>query len=131
MRRVTPTLAEIDALLLPLAPSLAKEADTLLDLRELLMSKGHAGKCVRCYFRLFTAASEESLPKLAPLRAFLEQHLEIAVRADGSELETLPVNLRQDEDLEDFCLRSIQQVQLDRSFYAKRLDLAFRYKVAA
>lgn len=95
------------------------------------MNKGHAGKCVRCYFDLFTAAGEESLPKLVPLRAFLERHLEIAVRADGSELETLPVQLRQGEDLEAFCLRTIQQVRFDRSFQAKRLDLAFRYKAAA
>ena len=131
VRRVTLTLQEIDALLMPLAPSLAKEADTLLDLRELLMTKGQPGKCVRCFFRLFTAAGSESLPKLTPLRDFLERHLEIAVRADGSELETLPVKLRQGEDLEDFCLRSMKQVRLDRTFQAKRVDLAFRFKVAA
>jgi len=128
---VTLTLQEIDALLLPLAPSLAKEADTILDLRELLRTKGHPGKCVRCFFRLFTSAGSESLPKLIPLREFIERHLEIAVRADGSELETLPVKLRQGEDLEDFCLRSIKQVRLDRTFQAKRVDLAFRFKVAA
>ena len=128
---MTLTLQEIDALLLPLAPSLAREADTILDLRELLMTKGHPGKCVRCFFRLFTSAGSESLPKLTPLREFLERHLEIAVRADGSELETLPVQLRQGEDLEDFCLRSMKQVRLDRTFQARRVDLAFRYKVAA
>lgn len=128
---MTLTLQEIDALLLPLAPSLAKEADTILDLRALLMTKGQPGKCVRCFFRLFTAAGADSLPKLTPLRDFLERHLEIAVRADGSELETLPVKLRQGEDLEDFCLRSMKQVRLDRTFQAKRVDLAFRFKVAA
>ena len=126
-----PNRDEIDKLLFPLGPVLAREADVLLDLRELLLTQGHAGKCVRCYFQLFTAAGEESAPKLAPLRAFLEQHLEISVRADGSELETLPVRLREGEDLESFCLRSIRQVRLDRSFQAKRLDLAFRYKLAA
>jgi hypothetical protein len=131
VRRVTLTLQEIDALLMPLAPSLAKEADTLLDLRELLMTKGQPGKCVRCFFRLFTAAGSDSLPQLTPLRDFLERHLEIAVRADGSELETLPVKLRQAEDLEDFCLRSMKQVRLDRTFQAKRVDLAFRFKAAA
>ncbi|MCW1886926.1 hypothetical protein OKA04_19455 [Luteolibacter flavescens] len=128
---MTLTPHEIDALLLPIAPSLAKEADTILDLRDLLMSKGHPGKCVRCFFRLFTAAGTESQPKLAPLRNFMEQHLEIAVRADGAELEVLPVTLLAGEDLEEFCLRSMKQVRLDRTYRAKRLELAFRYKAAA
>lgn len=126
-----PTRDEIDALLLPLAPALAKEADALLDLRELLMHKGHPGKCVRCFFRLFTAAGKESLPVFAPLRAWIESRLEISVRADGRDLETLPVKLRQGENLEAFCLRSIRQVRFDRSYSARRLDLAFRYKAAA
>lgn len=128
---MTLTLPEIDALLMPLAPSLAREADTILDLRELLMTNGEPGKCVRCFFRLFTAAGTDSLPKLAPLREFLERHLEIAVRADGSELETLPVKLRQGEDLEDFCMRSMKLVRLDRTFQAQRVNLAFRFKAAA
>ena len=128
---MTLTLPEIDALLMPLAPSLAKEADAILDLRELLMTNKEPGKCVRCFFRLFTAAGADSLPNLKPLREFLERHLEIAVRADGSELETLPVKLRQGEDLEDFCMRSMKQVRLDRTFTAQRVDLAFRFKAAA
>ena len=83
-----PLAHEIDGLLLPLAPVLAKQADAILDLRELLMSKGHPGKCVRCFFQLFTAASanRSALPRLAPLIAWLEANLEISVRADGVEL---------------------------------------------
>lgn len=123
-----PNRNEIDALLLPLGPVLAAAADTLLDLRELLIMKGHPGKCVRCFFQLFTAAGADSLPKLAPLKAWIEQHLEISVKADGRELETLPITLRQGDDLEAFCLRSIGKVRMDRSYRAKRLELAFRYK---
>lgn len=123
--------AEIDGLLLPLAPILSKEADAILDLRELLMTSGHPGKCVRCFFQLFTAAGSDAMPKLAPLRAWLEANLEISVRGDGHELEILPVKLQQGEDLEAFCQRSIQQVHLDRGYTAKRVDLAFRYKAAA
>jgi hypothetical protein len=128
---VRPTAEQIDELLLPLAPVLAKEADALLDLREVLMSAEHPGKCVRCFFRLFTAAGSEALPKLAPLKAWLEQNLEVSVRADGEELETMPVKLLQRENLEAFCLRSIHKVRMDRSYRAKRLDLAFRYKALA
>ncbi len=125
------SVQEIDRLLLPLARVLAKEADAILDLRELLMSKGHPGKCVRCFFQLFTAAGKEALPRLAPLKAWLETNLEISVNADGRELETLPVKLRQGEDLESFCLRSIKQVRFDRGYTAKRVSMAFRYKAAA
>ncbi|WP_035613293.1 hypothetical protein [Haloferula sp. BvORR071] len=125
---------EIDGLLLPLAPVLAKEADAILDLRELLMSKGHPGKCVRCFFQLFTAASSignrSVLPHLAPLIAWMETNLEIGVRADGIELETMPVKLRANDDLESFCIRSIENVRFDRGFTARRVDLAFRYKNA-
>ena len=126
-----PTLEEIDGLLLPLGPVLAKEADAILDLRELLMGMGHPGKCVRCFFQLFTAAGKEALPRLAPLKAWLEANLEISVNADGRQLETLPVKMKQGEDLEAFCLRSIQQVRFDRGYVAKRVNMAFRYKVAA
>ncbi len=126
-----PFAHEIDSLLLPLAPVLAKEADAILDLRELLMSKGHPGKCVRCFFQLFTAAGSSAMPRMAPLIAWLETNLEIAVRADGKELETLPVKLRRTDDLESFCLRSIDEIRLDRGYAVRRLDLAFRYKAAA
>ena len=123
-----PIAEQIDHLLLPLAPVLAKEADAILDLRDLLISKGHPGKCVRCFFRLFAAAGSDDLPMLAPLRTWMEENLEISVRADGAELETLPVKLRRQEGLEAFCLRSIRNVRMDRSYRAQRLDLAFRYK---
>lgn len=126
-----PAAHEIDGLLLPLAPVLAKEADAILDLRELLMSKGHPGKCVRCFFQLFTAAGSVAMPQMAPLIAWLEANLEIAVRADGRVLESLPVKLGEDEDLEAFCIRSIEKVRFDRGFTARRVNLAFRYKAAA
>ena len=122
---------EIDGLLLPLAPVLAKQADAILDLRELLMSKGHPGKCVRCFFQLFSAANPAAMPRLAPLIAWLEKNLEISVRADGVELERLPVKLRGADDLESFCIRSIESVRFDRGYTARRVDMAFRYKAVA
>ena len=122
---------EIDEILKPLAPVLAREADAILDLRELLVSQGHPGKCVKCFFRLFEAAGTELLPRLEPLKAWLESHVEIAVRSEGKDLEVLPVVLGNDDDLERFCLRSIRHVRMDRSYRQKRLQLAFRYKAAA
>ena len=122
---------EIDELLRPLATTLAREADAILDLRELLKSQGHPGKCVRCFFQLFAAAGTELLPRLAPLRAWLEKNVEIAVRNESEELESLPLALGRDEDLEAFCLRSIQNVRMDRAYQTSQVRLAFRYKALA
>lgn len=131
---VTPTLPpadEIDALLRPLAPMLAEEADAILDLRDLLMRQGHAGKCVKCFFQLFTTAGSRQVPALEPLSRWIESHFEIAVEADGREMERLPVTLKPGEDLEAFCRRSIRGIRMDRHFKARKVSLAFRYKAAA
>jgi hypothetical protein len=122
---------EIDRLLLPLTPVLAREADAILDLRELLVRQGHPGKCVRCFFKLFEAAGSALQPSLAPLQAWLQRHVEIAVRSEGEELETLPFVPEQAEDLERFCLRSVEHVRQDRSYQASHLQLVFRYKSRA
>lgn len=126
-----PSFDEIDDILRPLAPILAREADAILDLRELLTSQGHPGKCVKCFFRLFEAAGNEAKIKLIPLQAWLERNVEIAVRTDNAELETLPFILGAGDDLESFCLRSIEHVRMDRGYQAKRVQLAFRYKALA
>ena len=122
---------EIDEILRPLASALAREADAILDLRELLSVQGHPGKCVRCFFRLFEAAGTELQPKLAPLQAWLERNVEISVKSENGDLESLPIALGKDDDLESFCLRSIQNVRMDRAYSDKRLRLGFRYKAAA
>ena len=121
---------EIDDMLRPLAPVLSKEADAILDLRDLLIRQGHAGKCVRCFFHLFEAAGSNFQPQFAPLKAWLEKHVEILVRSETRDLEVLPLVLG-DEDLESFCLQSMDKVRMDRSYRANRLQLSFRYKAAA
>lgn len=126
-----PSYEEIDSLLRPLATALSEQADAILDLRELLARQGHPGKCVRCFFRLFEAAGEKAKLSLAPLTAWLEQNVEIAVRSGDQDLETLPFAVSRGEDLETFCLRSIDQVRMDRGYRADRLQLAFRYKALA
>lgn len=122
---------EIDTILRPLAPVLAREADAILDLRQLLARQGHPGKCIRCFFKLFEAAGPENRPNLALLLSWLEKHMEISVRSDGDELEALPFQVRNEEDLEQFCLRSIDEIRMDRDYGARPLLLAFRYKSVA
>lgn len=123
---------EIDTLLRPLAPALAHEADVILDLRQLLAHQGHPGKCIRCFFRLFEAAGPKDRPNLAGLLSWLEKHVEIAVRrSGGEELEALPFQLRNEKDLEQFCLRFIEEIRMDRDYGAEPVLLAFRYKALA
>lgn len=122
---------EIDGLLLPLASALSREADVLLDLRELLMQRGHPGKCVRCFFHLFQAAGERHRPRLDALQTWLERHLEISVSSEGRLLEVQPLELQAEESLEGFCRRAIERVRWDRGYRSSRLELAFRYKAAA
>lgn len=122
---------EIDKLLRPFAAALAHEADAILDLRDLLARKGHPGKCVRCFFRLFEAAGDDARQRLDLLKAWLEQNLEITIRSGETELEALPLRLSRDTSLEEFCLRSITNIQMDRTYAANAIQLAFRYKAAA
>lgn len=126
-----PSYEEIDEMLRPLAPALAREADAILDLRELLSRQGHPGKCIRCFFRLFSAAGSQELPRLAPLQSWLENNVVISIRAGDEELEAIPLTLEQGDDLESFCLRSIEHVRMDRGYQAKTVQLAFRYRALA
>ncbi len=111
------------------APTTSEGADFLLDLRELLLSRGHAGKCVRCFFGLLGDLRQPGA--LKPLRHWLERHLEVEVSADGREIDVLPVRLDEAADLESFCHRAIDTVRFDRSFRDQRIALRFRYKTVA
>lgn len=121
---------EIDALLLPLIQQEIRDADAILDLRELLLTGGHPGKCVRCFFRLFNSETRKGFPLLTPLRRWLESNVEIAVTSGQTVLETLPLSFSAQENLEEFCQRSINHVRLDRGYDAKHIAMTFRYKAA-
>jgi hypothetical protein len=123
--------SEIDALLLPLIQQDIRDADTILDLRELLLSGGHPGKCVRCFFRLFDSGTSKGFPVLAPLRRWLETNVEIVVTSGARLLEALPLHFAGEENLEEFCQRSMQHVRMDRGYDAKQIGMKFRYKIAA
>ena len=126
-----PSYEEIDTILRPLASALAREADVILDLRQLLISQGHPGKCVRCFFQLFEAAESHTRSSLANLQAWLEQSVEISVCKNLEEIEVLPFRLRDEESLESFCMRSIDTIRMDRDHGSHALALSFRYKILA
>ncbi len=112
-----------------MVPTTAAGADLVLDLRELLLSRGHPGKCVRCFFGLLGEMDRPGA--LLPLRGWLEEQLEITVAVDGALVEALPVRLEGSEGIHDFCERAIRTVHRDRAYRGKRIDLGFRYREAA
>lgn len=120
---------QVQELLKTVTPSTSEGADFLLDLRELLLSDGHAGRCVRCFFGLLGDLRQPG--DLKPLRHWLERHLEVEVSAGGREIDVLPVRLDQAADLESFCHRAIDTVRFDRSFEDPRIAPRFRYKETA
>ncbi len=122
------TPADLHRLLASVTPSTSEGADQLLDLRELLLSRGHAGKCVRCFFGLLGDLRQPGA--LAPLRHWLEHHVEVEVTADGREIDTLPVRLDRAADLVSFCHQAIDTVRHDRSFEDRSIKLSFRFKNA-
>lgn len=101
-------------------------ADALLDLREQLMSDGHPGKCVKCFFALLGDLGKPGA--LSPLRHWLEERVEVEVTAGGRELEILPLRLEAGADLESFCLNAIDTVRHDRAYRNQRISLRLRYK---
>ncbi|MDX1679952.1 MAG: hypothetical protein R3242_04395 [Akkermansiaceae bacterium] len=121
-----PQPTEAHQLLERVIPTTSEGCDYLLDLRDLLMSKGHAGKCVSCFFGLLGDLQKPGA--LLPLRHWLEQHIEIAVFADDRQIDTLPLKLEADADLDSFCTRAIDTVRHDRAHRAAKLALKLRYK---
>lgn len=121
-------VADLDPLLAPLVAPLRRAADSLLELREAARSGATPGRCIRCYFQLLAAASRDVQPRLTPLRAWLEKHIEAeACDADGQLLEVLPVRLDAD-DLETCCRGIMREMHEDRAYDTPSILLGFRYK---
>ncbi|MFC7338339.1 hypothetical protein ACFQY0_14190 [Haloferula chungangensis] len=120
------TSSELQQLLASITPTTSEGADLLLDLRDLLISQGHPGKCVRCFFGLLGDLAQPGA--LNPLRHWLEENLEVEVRANGREIDSLPVRLNRAADLDSFCHEAINKIRFDRSFKDAHIQLRFRFK---
>jgi hypothetical protein len=71
------------------------------------------------------------LPRLTPLRVWLEAHIEAAANdAEGRLLETLPVDLAAAPDLETCCRYLMDELRQNRAYATPHLALSFRYKTA-
>ena len=122
---------ELDFILSSLAAPLPRLANTLLDLRQWAFCPSRAGSCVKAYFELVGEAprSNEVKQSLAALRNWLESRLNIRV-LDGSRavcLETLPLALAGETDLEKFCHTAMQRLREDRVHGVPNLRLEFGF----
>jgi hypothetical protein len=114
--------------LVPLSDAFYKQADAILDLREYALSKQNPGRCVSCYFKLFSAARGDKVRRLHALRKWLETNLVVIAKDEQDRLlESIPVNL-DEADLESFCQRMLQEVMNNRVYGGKRVELRFAFK---
>ncbi len=116
---------EVDLLLSQARPLTPRGADLVLDLRQLLLDQGHPGDCVHCFFSLLGDLKQPAA--LRPLKTWLENHLEIAVKVDDELKETLPVEFNLSQNLHDYCHHVIETVQQDRAYQGQKIQLAFSY----
>ncbi|MEM9227004.1 MAG: hypothetical protein AAGA45_03465 [Verrucomicrobiota bacterium] len=115
--------------LVPLSQSFSRQADALLDLRDAAIKRHHPGRCVSCYFKLFSRADARGTIHLESLRSWLESNLIIEARDDRNEvLETLPVCLDDEQDLEAYCTRMSHEVLTNRVYCSDKIELRFTFK---
>lgn len=110
----------------PLCERFKDEADTILDLYAMTQEPGHPGRCVTCFYRLLGRAGQHEAGALVPLREWIEDHIEIAIRTGPEEAGSLPVKLEA-PGLEDFCDEVIRYVRSDPSIAAPEVELGFAY----
>lgn len=122
---------ELDRILASLARPLGHFSDTLLDLRLWAHSPPHAGSCVKAYFELLgeAPASVEVANALAALRNWLDKRLKIRVFDNTRAvcLDTLPLALSDETDLEHYCHAAMQRLREDRCLDAPHLRLEFSF----
>jgi len=119
-------------LLRPLCRPFAKQSDTLLELYEMTASRSaHPGECIKCFFALKSVASPHSEAALQSFQSWLEDRLEIEVATTESSRGTLPVQLDEAPDLEQFCHEAIRQVREDRVETAPEIHLQLKFREEA
>lgn len=124
------TVESFQPVLAELAEPLAKQADTLLDLREAVLGRRAPGKCVTCYFKLLAIRSARGgSPRLTPLRRWIERHIEVVAQDDKArELERAPLAIGEGENLESFARRLMNQYFEDRGHLGGKVHLNFAYR---
>lgn len=122
---------ELDNILASLAKPFGNFSDTLLDLRRWAHSPTHAGSCIKAYFELLGEGPQTSsiAETLASLRNWLENRLNILV-FDSTRavcIDTLPLALSDETDLEQYCHTAMQRLRNDRCLDAPQLRLEFSF----
>lgn len=122
------TTRRIDEVLGPVAKEGTGVADSLLDLREEVLRRRDAGKCLQCYFRIYGRVSGVGEEPIQPLRCWLEEHVEVVAKDhEERELERVPLSLHS-ESLEDFCQEMMQEFRQNRCYDGPAIELSLTFK---
>ncbi len=121
--------ATVNDLIADARPLTPEGADFVLDLRELLLTKGHAGSCVQCFFGLLGDLNRPG--SLLPLRHWLEAHLEVAVKVDGETREPIPFAIGTSKNLNEYCKQIFSLIREDRRYDEEMIRLNFQYRKVA
>lgn len=115
-------------LIQPLCEPFSSEADRLLDLYELTQKPNRKpGQCLKCFYALFEKADDSKVGVLEPLKLWIEQNIEIAIKADDQVSGRFPIEL-EDPDFDSFCSHAIDRVVNDRVLTGELVELELRYK---
>ena len=122
-------IASIDQALSPMARILKHRADELLDLRAAALERKDPGTCLYCYFQLRNSRNSQIDAMMAPLKNWLENHLEIIAKdADSDVLEHIAVNLNW-RDIEHYCENLVEDFRKNHcSKYRNQVELVFQFK---
>ena len=122
-------IASIDQALSPMTRILKHRADELLDLRAAALERKDPGKCLYCYFQLRNSRNSQIDAMMAPLKSWLENHLEIIAKDSGSdELERIAVNLNW-KDIDHYCENLVEDFRKNHySKYRHPVELVFQFK---
>jgi hypothetical protein len=114
-----------------LAKPLGHVSDTLLDFRQWAQSPDHAGSCIKAYFELVSEAplTPQVTTTLETLRHWLESRLNIRVFDSQRTvwLDSLPLALADETDLEHYCQCAMQRLRGDRCLDSSNLRLEFSF----
>ena len=96
---------QVDDLIELVAKQVPFCADAILDLRPVLVSRQHPGKCVSCFFRILAPVSQiEKTNSIAPLKNWLG------------------------ENLEGVCQKVMAQIHYDQNYASWQISVHFAYE---
>ncbi|WP_309397507.1 hypothetical protein [Cerasicoccus maritimus] len=120
-----PTLPE--SVVRPLCQPFKKAADSVLDLYGMTQTASSPGQCVQCFFKLLHVSDAHSQAALEPLKCWMEEHIEVSIRAGDAHSGSFPLYLDA-PDLDQLCESVLERVCLDTMTHTRPIELSFEFR---